>query len=184
MLLHKHFHLHRHCLLCSCHRGPQHRQIGRSPSRHSLGLQKWFRARAQKWLKDLRLYSYPIKQVRGIRLHPGDQKCAVLCWRPLGGGQHRQEALPGPPSGPPRWLQYSWHWIHWGPKGEDGQCHESQGQAIPVAWPTKMFAKEFLSAVGGLGISHQIVMVTLNAAGLLFGCRIAPGALHVLAFSA
>ena len=80
------------------------------------------------------LNSIPSKQVCRIWLHPRDQKCSVLCWWPLSGRQHRQEALQGPPSGPAGWLQHSWHRIHWRPKGEGGRCQEFWSQARHVAW--------------------------------------------------
>ena len=116
------------------------------------------------------LNSIPSKQVCGIWLHPRDQKCSVLCWWPLSGRQHRQEALQGPPSGPAGWLQHSWHRIHWRPKGEGGQCQEFWGQAHHVAWQIKMIAGGFLGTDGSLGISFPSAAATLNATGLQFNC--------------
>ena len=114
--------------------------------------------------------SIPSKQVCRIWLHPRDQKCSVLCWWPLSGRQHRQEALQGPPSGPAGWLQHSWHRIHWRPKGEGGRCQEFWSQALHVAWQIKMIAGGFLGTDGSLGISSPSAAATLNAAGLQFNC--------------
>lgn len=129
-------------------------------------------------------YSISNKQFCRTWLHPRDQKRSILCRWPLSGWQHRQEALQGPPSGPAGWLQHSRHWIHWRPKGEGGQCQESQSQAILVTLLMEIPAKGFLSTFGGLGISHQIGAATLNAAQLLSDCRMAMTAPSILALPA
>lgn len=147
-----------------------------------MGLQKWLGARPGKQ-NSSRIYSLDSilnKQVCRIWLHPRDQKCSILCRWPLSGWQHRKEALQGAPSEPAGWLQHSRHWIHWRPKGEGGQCQESQSQAILVTWYTKIIAKGFLRTLEGLGISHQIAAAALNAAGLLSSCSTAVRAPIVL----
>lgn len=147
-----------------------------------MGLQRQLGARPGKQLtkNSLFFYSISFKQFCRIWLHPRDQKCSVLCRWPFSGRQHRQEALQGPPSGPTGWLQHSRHWIHWRPKGEGGQCQESQSQAVPVTWQMEMIAKGFLLTFGGLGICHQIGATTLNAARLLLDYRMAMTAPSIL----